>query len=124
MMHGHGKSDRPVVPVKSPNNAGPPAAEGMEGRGLAKGNPHQQNLPIGHRAGTGGPSALERVRQAAGGTGRYGSRRFCTTSTDLDTLRAAYLRLKTEGGARRGRGDMAALRQGDGGATSKTLRRG
>jgi len=38
MMNGHGKSDRPVVPAKSPNKAGPPAAEGMEGRGLAKGN--------------------------------------------------------------------------------------
>ena len=45
MMHGHGKSDRPVVPAKSPNNVGRPpvkggasAAEGMEGRGLAKGN--------------------------------------------------------------------------------------
>jgi len=48
-MNGHGKSDRPVVPAKSPNNAGGPwtslrdvkgrsAAEGMEGRGLAKGN--------------------------------------------------------------------------------------
>ncbi len=45
-MNGHGKSDRLVVPAKSPNNVGwPPvkggtlAAEGMEERGLAKGNP-------------------------------------------------------------------------------------
>ncbi len=49
MMNGHGKSDRPVVPAKSPNNAdgllaslddvkGRSVAEGMEGRGLAKGN--------------------------------------------------------------------------------------
>ena len=45
MMNGHGQSDRPVVPTKSPNNAGGPAAEGMEGRGLAKGNPSQQNEP-------------------------------------------------------------------------------
>ena len=52
MMNGHGKSDRPEVPAKSPNKAGPlasrdvqglPAAEGMEGRGLAKGNPPRQN---------------------------------------------------------------------------------
>jgi hypothetical protein len=42
-MNEHGKSDRPVVPAKSPNNAGQPVAEGMEGRGLAKGNPRQQN---------------------------------------------------------------------------------
>jgi len=49
MMHGHGKSDRPVVPAKSSNNGIAPQrntsqaaaspAEGMEGRGLAKGNP-------------------------------------------------------------------------------------
>ena len=59
MMNGHGKSDRPAVPVKFPNNAGPPVAEGMEGRGLAKGNLLQQHRLIGH-------SALERVRHAAG----------------------------------------------------------
>jgi len=41
MMNGHGKSDRPVVPAKSPNNAERSAAEEMEGRGLAKGNPPQ-----------------------------------------------------------------------------------
>ena len=37
-MHEPGKSDRPIVPAKSPNKAGgaPLAAEGMEGRGLAK----------------------------------------------------------------------------------------
>jgi len=43
MMNGHGKSDRPVVPAKSPNNAegapvsdGPLAvAEGVEGRASA-----------------------------------------------------------------------------------------
>jgi hypothetical protein len=34
MMNERGKSDRPVVPVKSSNKAGQPAAEGMEGRGL------------------------------------------------------------------------------------------
>jgi len=49
MMNGHGKSDRLVVPAKSPNNGNAPQrntrhaaaspAEGMEGRGLAKGNP-------------------------------------------------------------------------------------
>jgi hypothetical protein len=43
MMNEHGKSDRPIVPEKSPNKARPMAAEGVEGRGLAKGNRHQQN---------------------------------------------------------------------------------
>src|SRR6202049_2405511 len=42
-MNGHGKSDRPVVPEKSSNKIGQPTAEGMEGRGLAKGNLPQQN---------------------------------------------------------------------------------
>jgi len=64
MMDDHGQSDRPVVPTKFPNKAGDPAAEGMEGRGLAKGNPSQQNAPrtLGR---DGALSALERVREAA-----------------------------------------------------------
>src|SRR5206468_10884147 len=63
MTNGPGKSDRPAVPEKSPNNAGQPAAEGMEGSGLAKGNLPQQNAsrtPSREDAS----SALERVRQA------------------------------------------------------------
>ena len=64
MMHDHGQSDSPVVPTKSPNKAGEPAAEGMEGRGLAKGNPRQQHAPRTQDR-VGAPSALERVRQAA-----------------------------------------------------------
>ncbi len=63
-MNGQGQSDRPVVPAKSPNDADPSAAEGMEGRGLAKGNSRQQTAPRTlSRAGV--PSALERVREAA-----------------------------------------------------------
>ena len=62
MMNEHRKSDRPVVPAKSSNNVGQPAAEGMEGRGLAKGNPPQQNMPIGHSAAPGMLSALARIR--------------------------------------------------------------
>ena len=60
MTNGPGKSDSPTVPAKSPNNDGQPAAEGMEGRGLAKGNLPQQNAsrtPGRNDA----PSALERV---------------------------------------------------------------
>ena len=64
MTNGPGKSDRPTVPAKSPNNAGPPVAEGMEGRGLAKGNLPQQNASrIQSRSNA--LSALGRVRQAA-----------------------------------------------------------
>ena len=36
MVNEPGKSDRPTVPAKSPNNAGQPVTEGMEGRDLAK----------------------------------------------------------------------------------------
>jgi hypothetical protein len=60
-MHGAGKSDRPVVPTKSPNKAGRPAAEAVEGRGLAKGNPNRQNrLRTQRRDGL--HSALDRIR--------------------------------------------------------------
>jgi RNA-directed DNA polymerase len=69
MTNEQGKSDRPAVPGKTLNKAGPaasgqPAAEGMEGRGLAKGNPSQQNA-FRTPSRTDTPSALERVRQAA-----------------------------------------------------------
>ena len=64
MMDDHGQSDRPVVPAKSPNKAERSAAEGMEGRGLAKGNPSQQTAPR-TLSRDGVPSALERVRKAA-----------------------------------------------------------
>jgi hypothetical protein len=45
MKHSHRKSDRPVVPKKPSNkvDAGVSAAERVEGRGLAKGNPQEQN---------------------------------------------------------------------------------
>ena len=33
-MNDHGKSDTPVVPAKRPNNAGVPAAEAVEERGM------------------------------------------------------------------------------------------
>jgi len=62
MMYGHGKSDRLVVPVKSPNKTGPPVAEGMEERSLTKGKPSQKHMPIGHRAAPGMHSALVRIR--------------------------------------------------------------
>jgi len=66
-MHGRGKSDRPIVPKKSPNKGDVAAspAEGTEGRGLAKENLLQQNQPIGRRAAPGWQNAVERIRQAA-----------------------------------------------------------
>ena len=105
MMDGRGKSDRPVVPEKPPNNAGRPAAEAVEGRGLAKGNPHQQRAPDtepGRRA-----SALERIRQQQNETGRAIHRAFSPR------LRRRPLGRRTSpqagGGPGRRRRDMAAL---------------
>ncbi len=64
MTNEHGKSDRPIVPEKSANQAGRPGREEMEGRGLAKRNLHQQNMFRTQGRGD-VHSALERVREAA-----------------------------------------------------------
>ena len=95
MTNGPGKSDRPTVPVKSPNNAGQPVAEGMEGRGLAKGNLPQQNAsrtPSREDA----HSALERVRQAASKDKETRFTALLHHIYNLETLRMAYFSLKKE----------------------------
>src|SRR5271166_857385 len=97
-MNEHGKSDGPTVPVKSPNKAGPPAAEETEERGLAKGNPHQQNAPR-TQSQQGAQSALERVRLAAARDRRMRFTALLHHVYDLERLRAAYLILKREAAA-------------------------
>ena len=97
-MNGHGKSDGPVVPLKSPNKAGQPAAEEAEGRGPAKGNPPKQNAPR-TPSRQGAPSALERVRLAAARDRRMRFTALLHHICDLSTLRAAYLVLKREAAA-------------------------
>src|SRR5258705_3563903 len=95
MTNGPGKSDRPTVPEKSPNNAGQPAAEGMEGRGLAKGNLPQQNAsrtPSREDASSG----LERVRQAASKDKKLRFTALLHHIYNLETLRLAYFSLKKE----------------------------
>jgi len=94
-MNGHRKSDRPTVPMKSPNKAGQPAAEEMEGRGLAKGNLGQQNAPR-TPSRQGAPSALERVRQAARRDRKMRFTALLHHVYDLEMLRWAYLGLKRE----------------------------
>jgi hypothetical protein len=94
-MNEHGKSDGPAVPLKSPNNAGQPAAEEMEGRGPAKGNPLKQNAPR-TQCREGAPSALERVRLAAARDRRMQFTALLHHIYDLTTLRTAYLALKRE----------------------------
>jgi len=97
-MNEHRKSDGPVVPLKSPNNAGQPAAEEMEGRGPAKGNPPQHNAPR-TQGREGAPSALERVRLAAARDRRMKFTALLHHIYDLTTLRTAYLALKREAAA-------------------------
>ncbi len=63
-MNERGKSDRPVVPAKPPNNAADAVAEVVEGRGPAKGNTASETRP-GRSAGEGVSSELDRVRQLA-----------------------------------------------------------
>jgi RNA-directed DNA polymerase len=95
MMNERGKSDRPVVPVKPSNNVGQPAAEGMEGRGLTKGNPQQQNASR-TQSRINAPSALERIRQAAS---KDKEMRFTALFHHIyapEALRTAYLCLKRE----------------------------
>ncbi len=98
MTNGPGKSDRPEVPVKSSNKAGRPAAEEMEGRGLAKGNLPQQNASR-TPSRTDAPSALERVRQAAKGDKKLRFTALLHHIYSLEMLRGAYFSLKKEAAA-------------------------
>ncbi|HEU4786005.1 MAG TPA: group II intron reverse transcriptase/maturase [Gemmatimonadaceae bacterium] len=96
-MNGPEKSDGPVVPTKSPNDAGLPAKEVVEGRGLAKGNMEEQNTPR-TQSRTGVPNALDRVREAA----RKDRKKKFTAllhHVTVDRLRAAYLALQRKAAA-------------------------
>ena len=64
-MNGGGKSDRPIVPGKGANKASgkPLAAERLEGRGLAKGNPGEQTR-VWTQGQTDLNAALDRIRRA------------------------------------------------------------
>src|SRR5271167_3432092 len=95
MTNEYGKSDRPTVPGKFPNKAGQPEAEGMEGRGLTKGNLPQQNA-FRTQCRSGAPSALERVRQAAKSDKKIRFTALLHHIYNPETLRMAYLGLKKE----------------------------
>ena len=100
MVSGHGKSDGSVVPGKRPNKGGgaPSPAEGVEGRGPAKGNSRRQNS---HRTQDRArlQQALERVRQVAD---RDKEVKFTTLwhhVYDPARLREAYFGLKRHAAA-------------------------
>ena len=83
------------APTATPAGSAP-TAERVEGRGLAKGNPRQQNAPRTPRRQYGVHSALERIRQAAR---RDRTLRFTALMHHVDNpamLREAYFSLKRE----------------------------
>jgi RNA-directed DNA polymerase len=98
MMHGSGKSDSRVVPEKPPNKAAEPAAEGVEGSGLAKGNSPEHNA-LRTQGREGAQSALERVRQAARKDRKQKFTALLHHVYDVDRLRSAYLALKRDAAA-------------------------
>jgi RNA-directed DNA polymerase len=98
MTHGREKSDRVVVPVKSPNNAEQSAAEATEGRALAKGNSRERNAPRTQRRKS-APSALERVRQAAKKDRKQRFTALLHHVYDVERLRLAYRSLKRDAAA-------------------------
>lgn len=89
MMDGSGKSDGPIVPGKQSNNAAGPAAEAVEGRGPAKGNPLGRNA-LRTQGRVGAPSAFERIRQAARRDRKQRFTALLHHVYDFDTLRSAY----------------------------------
>ena len=101
MMHEHGKSDRRVVPTKPPNKGagespqGPTRstpAEVVEGRRLAKSNPHQRSMFRTQRRVRMSPD-LERIRQAANRDRKMRFTALFHHVYRLETLRRAYFGL-------------------------------
>lgn len=88
-MHDREKSDRAVVPGKSPNNAVGTAAEGMEERALAKGNAGEAGI---HRTLSRDRmnQRLARVREAAKRDGKQQFTALLHHVYNADTLACAY----------------------------------
>ena len=98
MMNGRGKSDSSKVPGMSPNKAEGPAAEAMEGRGLAKGNSPERNA-LRTQSRDSALSALERVRQAAKNDKKQRFTALLHHIYDVERLRTAYLAIKKDAAA-------------------------
>ena len=95
LMHEPGKSDSRVVPEKVPNNARRRAAEGLEGRRLAKRNsPRATTLRTQGRARV--QAALGRVRHAAEQQKGVRFTALLHHIYAIDTLRAAFYELKRD----------------------------
>ena len=97
-MDGPGKSDGRVVPMKLPNKAAHAAAEGVEGRRLAKENLRQQYM-LRTQCRAGMQRALERVRQAAAREKKGKFTALLHHACSVDALREAYFRLNRDAAA-------------------------
>lgn len=95
-MHGHGKSDRLVVPEKEPNKGmGTFPAEALEGRGRTEGNALQSNKHrMQNRVRL--PQALERIRQVAVGDRATQFTSIWHLVCDMDRLREAFHKIKRQ----------------------------
>src|SRR5258708_36341086 len=93
-MNERGKSDGCVGPAKPANNAAMAEAESVEERRPVEGNTASTTRP-GRRAGSGAPSALDRVREVAR---RDKEARFTALlhHVDMDRLRAAYWAIRPQ----------------------------
>jgi group II intron reverse transcriptase/maturase len=99
-MDGDGKSDRSVVPQKSANKAGAgkPAAEPMEGRERAEGNPREQNrrrTQCRERL----QHALERIRKAVKQDRKSRLTSLWHHVCEIERLREAYYGINRKGAA-------------------------
>jgi RNA-directed DNA polymerase len=101
MMNEHGKSDRRVVPTKPPNKgkgvtpqgtARPTPAEAVEGRRLAKSNPHQRTMFRTQRRVRMSPD-LEWIRQAANRDRKMQFTALFHHVYRVETLKRAYFSL-------------------------------
>jgi RNA-directed DNA polymerase len=97
-MNAGGKSDRPIVPSKSPNKAEGTAAEAVEGRGRTKGNLLEGNT-LRTQGRDGVHSALERVRQAAREDKKQRFTALLHHVYDIERLRSAFLAIKRDAAA-------------------------
>jgi len=95
-MNGSGKSDRSIVAKKAPNQGTPGGepAEGLERRGLAKGNPPQETSDRTQTPEGSLPSAPERIREAARKENGKAFTALWHHVYHVDRLREAYLALK------------------------------
>jgi RNA-directed DNA polymerase len=97
-MNEHDESDSSIVPWKQANKAATAVAEPVEGRELAKGNSREQNASR-IQCRNDAPSALERIREAAGRDKKLRFTALLHHVYDVERLRTAYRALNPKAAA-------------------------